>query len=307
MNKEMEDYANEVVLKLQDDLSAEKYEINIREVKKTNDVTLTGIEIRDLAIKDDILLIPIFYIDPSKTIEESSKEILRAYQETNLHMPEILKYKQDLPLNKVYYSVRNYKLNQEYLADKIYQKIPGTDLCKVYCLFVGEIEGLPDRTGRITITKNMSDLPKETIIAAGDANTPYLFPPIVEPLHEVMRKLMPEMELELPELPVLCASNRLNMEGAAVICQSEVMKQVRNQLGEDFYILPSSIHEILMVPKSTVDSVKNLHDMVREVNAFKVMPEEKLSDGIYGWKNDRLVQFDEQGKVLARTPKNPEL
>ena len=54
-----------------------------------------------------------------------------------------------------------------------------------------------------------------------------------------------------------------------------------------FYVLPSSIHEVLLAPANSDDpddltgTVKNLKDIVQTVNRTEVAPEEKLSDSVY--------------------------
>lgn len=52
-------------------------------------------------------------------------------------------------------------------------------------------------------------------------------------------------------------------------------------LKSDLYILPSSIHEIIVLPVDFRDDVTGLKDMVNTVNQTQVLPEEFLSDSVY--------------------------
>ena len=52
------------------------------------------------------------------------------------------------------------------------------------------------------------------------------------------------------------------------------------ELGSDLYILPSSIHEILLLPVSA-GKPEELAEIVKEVNRTQVQPEERLSDSVY--------------------------
>lgn len=69
--------------------------------------------------------------------------------------------------------------------------------------------------------------------------------------------------------------------GAAVICFPEMLQVFGEQCGHDFYILPSSVHELIAVPSVNEESPEKLKCMVREVNEACVEQQEQLSDNIY--------------------------
>lgn len=77
------------------------------------------------------------------------------------------------------------------------------------------------------------------------------------------------------------------------------MDQAAEKLGGDFYILPSSIHEILLVPDNGDKTADDLRDMVREVNATQVSPEEKLTDNVYHYDSKEHI-FELAEKFEAR-------
>jgi hypothetical protein len=77
------------------------------------------------------------------------------------------------------------------------------------------------------------------------------------------------------------------------------LEQVRERLGEDFYILPSSIHELLVLPRSMMDA-NELQEMVKCVNATVVNPEDVLSDGVYAYTNGTLCQVAGQAIVTQK-------
>lgn len=77
-------------------------------------------------------------------------------------------------------------------------------------------------------------------------------------------------------------SNRNLMNGAALILCDEVMdKVVEHYKVNVLYILPSSIHEVIIIPDSDSVDVEYLKDMVYEINRSTVAPEERLSDHVY--------------------------
>ncbi|MCI6731295.1 MAG: DUF5688 family protein [Lachnospiraceae bacterium] len=80
---------------------------------------------------------------------------------------------------------------------------------------------------------------------------------------------------------VLTNTSRSN--GAAVILYENALVQAADRIGSSFYILPSSIHEMILLPAKEDDpfTVENLEEMVREINLHDVAATEKLSDTIY--------------------------
>ena len=83
---------------------------------------------------------------------------------------------------------------------------------------------------------------------------------------------------------VLCNAQRVY--GATCMIYPGVLGTLAEEAGENLYILPSSVHEILILPESEVEDEQYLRDMIREVNGTQVEPEEILSDNLYFY--DRL-------------------
>lgn len=70
------------------------------------------------------------------------------------------------------------------------------------------------------------------------------------------------------------------MNGAAAIIDPNNMDLARSYMQDDFYILPSSVHEVLLVKQNQM-SVEELEDMVKTVNASAVALQDRLSDHVY--------------------------
>ena len=69
--------------------------------------------------------------------------------------------------------------------------------------------------------------------------------------------------------------------GASAIFYDGIVDTLYEKFGEEFYILPSSIHEVLVIPKSTAPSTKDLENLVAKVNADEVDEDERLTNSIY--------------------------
>ncbi|MGN0293402.1 MAG: DUF5688 family protein [Lachnospiraceae bacterium] len=81
------------------------------------------------------------------------------------------------------------------------------------------------------------------------------------------------------EMFVLTNSSRCN--GAAVLLYENCLEQAADRIGGNFYILPSSIHEVILLPDEENLNPHHLAEMVREINDHDVAATEKLSDTIY--------------------------
>ena len=93
---------------------------------------------------------------------------------------------------------------------------------------------------------------------------------------EVDPSVKPE---DRPEMFILTSKMKIN--GATVIFSEEVRQKVGKQIGGDYYLLPSSIHEWVVIPKRCARSTQEMEDMVQEVNEDAVEEEEFLSNHVY--------------------------
>ncbi|MDO5410683.1 MAG: DUF5688 family protein [Lachnospiraceae bacterium] len=82
-----------------------------------------------------------------------------------------------------------------------------------------------------------------------------------------------------PEMFVLTNQSRCN--GAAAILYDNALQQAADHIGGSFYILPSSIHEVILLPDEEDFEPANLIEMVKEINSNDVAATERLSDTIY--------------------------
>ena len=82
-----------------------------------------------------------------------------------------------------------------------------------------------------------------------------------------------------PYLYVL--TNRSGQFGAAAALYPGVLSEAGEVLGEDFYLLPSSVHELLAIPKSEGLKPTYLRKILQEVNAERTAPEEQLGSEVF--------------------------
>ena len=76
-------------------------------------------------------------------------------------------------------------------------------------------------------------------------------------------------------------TNKAAADGAYALVSPKAMELAYRTLGENFHVLPSSVHELILVPDSAGISARFLQEMVRSVNEQTVEPKERLSDSVY--------------------------
>lgn len=113
---------------------------------------------------------------------------------------------------------------------------------------------------------------KEEIQRLAEKNTPRIYPVQIQQIVRFM----------------YVATNQQCSLGAAVMRYPNLWEKVRGMIGEDFYILPSSIHEVILVPESFGMEPERMAEMVKEINQIGVAPEEVLSDSVYYFDGEEI-------------------
>lgn len=90
-----------------------------------------------------------------------------------------------------------------------------------------------------------------------------------------------EIEIDPADEIMFVLSNNKSTYGASAVLDDRIMRKMVDRFGEDFYILPSSVHEVLIVPETPEIDVKQLKEMVGKINLSSVPPEDRLSDNVY--------------------------
>ena len=139
-------------------------------------------------------------------------------------------------------------------------------------------------------------------------NTQKLFPAHMDTLEHIMEALLrnthsyqslfpvTDFESELsnipddPNLQIFVITNQYGVNGASVILYPDLLDCIAQKLQSDLYLLPSSIHEFLILPEDEDCCEDYLTNMVLEVNRTEVATEDILSDHIYyyDWLEDKL-------------------
>ncbi len=135
----------------------------------------------------------------------------------------------------------------------------------------------------------------EELFELAKHNTPKLFPEEWKSMEAVVEELLEAQEKQggwlfrdekerrefFERLPMQILGNEHRVYGAACILYPELLAQVAEREGRNLYIIPSSIHEVIILPDSGEEDEEHLREMIAEVNSTQVEPEEMLSNSLY--------------------------
>ena len=101
----------------------------------------------------------------------------------------------------------------------------------------------------------------------------------VRTMGEVVKSIAPDEKI--PDCGMYIVSNERKTQGAAAIYNKELFKSFADLIDSDLVIIPSSIHELIVIKYVSGISIYELNNMVKEANETSVLPEEQLSDHVY--------------------------
>ena len=205
--------------------------------------------------------------------------------------------------NKLSIEVISAEANKELLLNIPHDRIE--DLAAVY-RFVLKSES----TGKASILVSNEMMQKMGITheqLKNDAlyNAPIIRPAVIKGMNEVIKELMGKEAYEIAngtgnvEESVYVATVPDKDSGAGVLSYQNFMDQAAERVGGDFFILPSSIHEILIVKDDGEMKAELLRNMVQQINRTELMPEDKLSDNVYHYDSKEHI-FELAEKFEAR-------
>jgi len=199
-------------------------------------------------------------------------------------------------MDKIVCRLVSYEKNSRLLEEIPY--IPFLDLAVIFsCLVVEDECGI----GSIRISNKIMEqwgITVKMLYQVAVNNTQRLFPKVLCPLKSMMVNIL-EGDEEAGWIPAgiineiqdggapFVLTNQRGINGAAVILYPGCLKEISDATGKDLYIIPSSIHELLVIPDDKQIMAGDIKKMVHEVNTNCVVAEEVLSDMVYKYSAER--------------------
>ena len=193
------------------------------------------------------------------------------------------------------------EVNEELLAKVPHDRIE--DLAVVYRFIM---ESNEDGRASILVNNDLIErmgVTHEQLRADALENSPEIRPAVIQGMNEVMKEMMGPEAYEMFGIPddteEMMFIATVPDKNSGVLAYQDFMDQAAEKIGGDFFILPSSIHEILLVPDDGQKGADELKAMVMDVNATQVSPEERLSDNVYHYDSKEHI-FELAEKFEAR-------
>ena len=281
-------------------------EISLKEIVKPNDIRLTGL----LVLKDESGAAPMVYLEEFyKMVEAGSSvaDVIRKiadmrveYDVDDLGVNEFMRFEdcKDRILPRLY----SREMNDELVNHMAYTSME--DFLILYYIELGETDA-----GRLSIPIDMDILNRwgvgvDRIHSTALDNQRRLSVGTLKKMREMLGAMMlkefgieegTDESMEFldcmfgPDTDdgMFVITNTSCINGASMVLDREFMDKAVEVLGDGFYVLPSSIHEVIALPDNGTMNVDEMESMVCYINRTQLRPEEVLSDHVYRYTSER--------------------
>ena len=296
-------------------------QISLHEVTKSNDRHRTGVAIqtKDSGVTPNIYLEQYYaQYRNGRDMEDILRNIAEeraSYELGNAFEPDsIMDFER--AKDKITCRLVNAEMNEGYLSDKPHRQME--DLAVMYAVDLGSHDGsymsapitesLMEQYGisaqelHEIALHNLSESPIE-FKSMRDTMIEMMFPEGFPDKDMMASLLFPETDA----VPMYVLSNAERQNGAAAVLDSRTMESIAKQLGGDYVVIPSSIHEVIILPVTEATDRQEIEQMIRNVNAGDVAPEDRLSDHAYQYDSltHELVRMDKMEERQAQRAEEP--
>jgi hypothetical protein len=280
------------------------FNIHLVRIDKLNGVSLQGI----VLLRNDRSYAPNIYLDAyfeefqkGKSVDEIVFEIIEFHYVSEKILTPTLRsvFRFEAVKDRIFYKLANYEKNKLLLS-----KIPHVrfmDLAVIFCIYVES-----DAAGPGTITVNNKilehwNITTDILYSHASINTPRLFKPLIRKMEDIMdtfglnddrnventayentlKESYQSGDITYKKSLMYVASNTTGINGSSYLLLEKEIHHVSEMLQDSLYLLPSSTHEIIILPVSSRPSQEELFHMVKEINETQVAQEEFLADNLY--------------------------
>ncbi|MCR5144359.1 MAG: DUF5688 family protein [Lachnospiraceae bacterium] len=271
--------------------------ISTKEFLKNNNLKLDGLIMTDSKVNISPTIYLNYYYDLYKdgtcTLDEICNKIITCYKKYELNNDFDISLFTDFEnvRDNIVFKLINFEQNRTLL-----ERIPHVkylDLAIIFYYHLPYNSVISDLTNdveaSIQISKEHLDhwnVCLDDIFKLAKINTPKIFPAAVQPLADVINEMLEAEGLQYPEIElddftIYMVSNQSRYNGASTILYQDLLQECAQKFDRDLIIIPSSIHEILYLPKTDDIDLDHITQMVKSVNETEVALEDILSDHAY--------------------------
>ncbi len=230
------------------------------------------------------------------SIEELAERAVVTLKEGHDNMPsfDLASINAENAASHLYMVLLNKEMNAELVA-----KCPHIEMEDLIAVPRWRVSQSDGETASILVTHDiqsqmlhMTDEEVCSIAKAATIEEGFTVKGMSEVMMEMMVQDVPEeflAEMFPAEEMMYIVSNEQKMNGAVALLDKETLESVKEKIGEEtFFVIPSSVHEVIVIPASKVTDPADLKEMCESVNKTEVSKQDKLGDNIYRFDGKKL-------------------
>lgn len=268
------------------------FDVTVNKVTKNNDLVLDGLVIKaaDTNIAPTIYLNSYFdkFTDGVMNLDAVVDSIIDTYSRHNSVTFDVSTFTDfDAVKNRICYKLVNTASNKKLLEDVPHREL--FDLSIVYYVVVSVEANV---TGSIIIHNNhikLWDITENDLYEFASDNTKRLLPAGIKSMFDTLSEMINMEDLPDTDDLMYVLTNREKLQGASTILYPDVLSTFADRKNANLWLLPSSIHEWIIVCDDGNMNRETLSEMIQEVNSTQLAVDEILSDHPYYYNRTTKV------------------
>ena len=274
------------------------YRVRLNDVMKNNGVILSGLTV----MQDDSNISPTIYLNNYYEAYESGQatlgmvinDVMDVYNKNKVNRKLDMRYflNYESVKGRIVMKLIHTEKNKELLMDIPYVEF--LDLAVVFQVSIAD-----EHIGAASILIHNAHIKLwgvdcQELYRRALRNTPKLLRYEIKSMRDVMAEILRSKAEQCEEggydddrqeleqcVPMYVLSNRNRTDGAACMLYPNLIRDFAKAMGSDLYIIPSSVHELLLLPAGDDDESSSIRNIIQEVNETQLLEEEILSDSLY--------------------------
>lgn len=289
-------FKNKIIVAMENRFG-DRYLVQVKEVNKNNGIIMHGLTI----LKKGEKVCPTIYLESffdryekGATLTEIVDELIGIFGESDSMKPGDLDFFIDYEKvkNRLAIKLINREYNEELLED-----IPHKVFLDLAIVCMVEVDMYGGNTGSVLVHNNHicmwgvqeEQILKDAMLSSFEKDNVQIIE-MEKLIKDIYEKVSDKEDEDIEKYVdsssgMYVVSNEKQLFGAATIVYPQVRARIADIMGGDYIILPSSIHELIVIPSQIGGRVDDLNNMINEVNATMVRRDEILSDHAYLYKS----------------------
>lgn len=284
-------FTERIVYLLQERMGAD-YSVKVTNVTKNNDIQLTGV----IMMKDSDRISPTIYLEEpyrqycsGVNMWEVADRIIELHREQAQNVDLDIDFFKEFGIvrDRIFHKLINYEKNRKLLQD-----VPYIRWCDLAVVFYYAIDEKVLGRASILIHNNHIDMWEQTadsLFGIAQHNMKQYMPELLIPMRKLVEEMTGVRLEQTDEVKMYVLTNQAKLNGASAMLYSDKIGELADSLQSDLMILPSSVHEVLLLPDDSEQQYDFYRKMVEEVNTTQVEPEEILSYNLYRYGREKAV------------------